>query len=69
VTRNKKSCDLVQQAVAGPQANDVLEAIRAEYWLPARPRPDAARGSKGATRSARKDDTTPARPDRQRTQR
>ena len=30
----KKSCELVQQGIAGP-APDILAAIRAEYWLPA----------------------------------
>jgi hypothetical protein len=34
VPTKKKSCELVQQAIAGPAAGDVMEAIRAEYWLP-----------------------------------
>jgi hypothetical protein len=60
VTRKKKSCDLVRQAVAGPEASDVLEAIRAEYWLPARPRRHAADDTAG-TKHRR--DASPAQPD------
>ena len=30
----KKSCELVHQGVAGPAPDQILEAIRAEYWLP-----------------------------------
>lgn len=40
----KKSCALVQQGIAGPTPSQVLDAIRAEYWLPAdapAPREDA----------------------------
>jgi hypothetical protein len=31
----KKSCELVQQGIAGPAPDQILEAIRTEYWLPA----------------------------------
>ena len=34
VPTEKKSCELVQQGIAGPTADDVIEAIRSEYWLP-----------------------------------
>ena len=30
----KKSCELVQQGIAGPAPDQILDAIRAEYWLP-----------------------------------
>ena len=35
VPTKKKSCDLVQQNIAGPAPDQILDAIRAEYWLPA----------------------------------
>jgi hypothetical protein len=44
VPSKKKSCDLVHQAIAGPAPDQILDAIRAEYWLPATkrtPRQDA----------------------------
>ena len=31
----KKSCDRVRQGIAGPAPDHILDAIRAEYWLPA----------------------------------
>ncbi|HJR22565.1 MAG TPA: hypothetical protein VJ822_13135 [Dongiaceae bacterium] len=31
----KKSCDLVHQGIAGPASDQILDAIKAEYWLPA----------------------------------
>ena len=31
----KKSCELVQQGIAGPAPDQILDAIRVEYWLPA----------------------------------
>jgi hypothetical protein len=34
VPTKKKSCDLVQQNIAGPAPDQILDAIRAEYWLP-----------------------------------
>jgi hypothetical protein len=34
VPTKKKSCELVQQAIAGPAPDQILDAIRAEYWLP-----------------------------------
>ena len=30
----KKSCELVQQGIAGPAPDQILDAIRTEYWLP-----------------------------------
>lgn len=30
----KTSCERVHQSIAGPAPDQVLEAIRAEYWLP-----------------------------------
>jgi hypothetical protein len=35
VPTKKKSCDLVHQGNAGPAPDQILDAIRAEYWLPA----------------------------------
>jgi hypothetical protein len=35
VPTKKKSCELVQQGIAGPAPDQILDAIRAEYWLPA----------------------------------
>lgn len=34
---NKKSCDLVQSSVAGPSAERIMDSIRTEFWLPAKP--------------------------------
>jgi hypothetical protein len=34
VPTKKKSCELVQQGIAGPAPDQILDAIRAEYWLP-----------------------------------
>jgi hypothetical protein len=34
VPTKKKSCDIVQQGIAGPAPDHILDAIRAEYWLP-----------------------------------
>jgi hypothetical protein len=34
VPTKKKSCDIVQQAIAGPAPDHILDAIRTEYWLP-----------------------------------
>ncbi len=45
VPTKKKSCERVQQGIAGPAPDQILDAIRAEYWLPASaPQP----GTKGA---------------------
>lgn len=48
----KKSCDLVHQGTAGPAPDQILEAIRAEYWLPAdtvhAPDKDVAKSDKAA---------------------
>lgn len=30
----KKSCEIVRHGIAGPAPDQILEAIRAEYWLP-----------------------------------
>ncbi|HKP27723.1 MAG TPA: hypothetical protein VJV39_27885 [Dongiaceae bacterium] len=30
----KKSCAIVQQGIAGSAPDQILDAIRAEYWLP-----------------------------------
>jgi hypothetical protein len=35
---NKKSCDLVQSGVAGPSTERIMDSIRTEFWLPAKPR-------------------------------
>jgi hypothetical protein len=35
VPTKKKSCDLVEQGIAGPTPDQILDTIRAEYWLPA----------------------------------
>jgi hypothetical protein len=35
VPTKKKSCERVHQAIAGPAPDQILDAIRAEYWLPA----------------------------------
>jgi hypothetical protein len=49
VPTKKKSCDLVHQAIAGPAPDRILEAIRAEYWLPAStPQPAPREASKDA---------------------
>ena len=53
----KKSCELVQQGIAGP-APDILAAIRVEYWLPA---------STPAPRDASKEAVQPAQPDTSKT--
>jgi hypothetical protein len=34
VPTKKKSCEIVQQGIAGPAPDQILDAIRAEYWLP-----------------------------------
>ncbi|HJT11601.1 MAG TPA: hypothetical protein VJ790_03225 [Dongiaceae bacterium] len=39
----KKSCECVHQAIAGPAPDQILEAIRAEYWLPVSPPQPASR--------------------------
>lgn len=31
----KRACEIVRHGIAGPRPDQVLEAIRAEYWLPA----------------------------------
>lgn len=46
----KKSCDLVHHGIAGPAPDQILDAIRTEYWLPA------------GKRLPRKDATPPDRP-------
>jgi hypothetical protein len=54
VPTKKKSCEIVQQGIAGPAPDQILDAIHAEYWLPA------------ATLSPRepsKDAEQPAQPD------
>jgi putative oxidoreductase len=45
VPTKKKSCELVQQGVAGPAPDQILDAIRAEYWLPqdSRQKPQASK--------------------------
>jgi hypothetical protein len=45
VPTSKKSCELVQQAIAGPAPDQILAAIRAEYWLPqdSRQKPQASK--------------------------
>jgi hypothetical protein len=54
VPTKKKSCALVQQGIAGPAQDQILDAIRAEYWLPAgTPSPGAA--SKDAEQPAQPD--------------
>ena len=53
----KKSCEIVQQGIAGP-APDILDAIRAEYWLPA---------STPAPRDASNGTVQPAQPDTSKT--
>jgi hypothetical protein len=35
VPTKKKSCERVHQGIAGPAPDQILDAIRAEYWLPA----------------------------------
>jgi hypothetical protein len=35
VPTKKKSCERVHQGIAGPAPGQILDAIRAEYWLPA----------------------------------
>ena len=47
----KKSCERVQQGIAGPAPDQILDAIRAEYWLPASaPQPAPRAASKDAGR-------------------
>jgi hypothetical protein len=51
VPTKKKSCELVQQGIAGPAPDQILEAIRAEYWLPANtPQPTMRKPSKNSAR-------------------
>jgi len=56
VPTNRKSCDLVQQGILGPAPDQILDAIRAEYWLP-------TSASKPAPRDPNKDAAPPAQPD------
>jgi hypothetical protein len=51
VPSKKKSCGLVHQGIAGPAPDQILDAIRAEYWLPA-----------GAAPAPGKDATQPDQP-------
>jgi len=52
VPTKKRSCELVQQGIAGPAPDRILEAIRAEYWLPASsPQPVARKPGKDSARS------------------
>lgn len=41
-SKKKTSCEIVRQGIAGPAPDQILDAIRAEYWLPqpAPPKPD-----------------------------
>jgi hypothetical protein len=34
VPTKKTSCEIVRQGIAGPKPDQILDAIRAEYWLP-----------------------------------
>jgi hypothetical protein len=43
VPTKESSCELVQHGIAGPAPDQILDAIRAEYWLPAgKPQPSNA---------------------------
>ena len=44
----KKSCEIVQQGIAGPAPSQILDAIRAEYWLPAETPPSSGPGEEAA---------------------
>jgi hypothetical protein len=54
VPTKKKSCELVQQGIAGLAPDQILNAIRAEYWLPA---------GTPSPREPSKDAGQPAQPD------
>jgi len=58
VPTKKKSCELVQQGIAGPARDQILDAIRAEYWLPA---------DTPSPRDSSKDAGQPAQPDTSKT--
>jgi hypothetical protein len=58
VPTKKKSCELVQQGIAGPATDQILDAIRAEYWLPA---------GTPSPRDASKDAGQPAQPNTSKT--
>jgi hypothetical protein len=55
VPTKKKSCDRVHQGVAGPAPDQILETIRAEYWLPA----STPESSKDTTQSDQPTKTKP----------
>jgi hypothetical protein len=57
VPSKKKSCDLVQQGIAGPAPDQILDAIRAEYWLPARTPP--RKPGEGTTQPDQPNNTKP----------
>jgi hypothetical protein len=42
VPNKKTSCERVSQGIAGPGPEQILDAIRSEYWLPQAepPKPD-----------------------------
>jgi hypothetical protein len=51
VPTKKTSCERVHQGIAGPAPDQILDTIRAEYWLPANtPRPRPRTSSKDAAR-------------------
>ena len=54
----KKSCEIVQQGIAGPAPDQILDAIRAEYWLPQDPR-QKSQGSKPEPTSETTEPNTP----------
>jgi hypothetical protein len=56
VPTKKKSCELVHQGIAGPAPDQILEAIKAEYWLPASTPPES---SKDTTQSDQPTKTKP----------
>jgi hypothetical protein len=56
VPTKKKSCELVQHGIAGPAPDQILDAIRAEYWLPAgKPQPGPSSASDDAAQPAQTD--------------
>jgi hypothetical protein len=51
VPTKKTSCEIVHQGIAGPAPDQILDAIRAEYWLSASaPQADPHAASKGVGR-------------------
>ena len=62
----KKSCDLVHHGIAGTAPDQILDAIRTEYWLPAGkrvPRTDATPPNQPT--SAQPTKAQPTKPKRQ----